>query len=200
MPINFRTLTISLFVWFLFANGSVQAEEVVEIKIPENSVLSDGMISKEEMASYMVVANQQLAYLAKQAMNEYEQRISSQGDPMPSGWMLMKDGVTVKELKLDDSANGAPANIRMVMFRAALKSIARRGQISAAALVFSGPISESNPQKVLAIEHEHRVGVSATKYIPFEEDGGNMVFGKAVTQEKPFQLFYDSQWEAPVQK
>ncbi|WP_147252229.1 hypothetical protein [Marinobacter pelagius] len=169
----------------------------MEIKIPENSVLSDGVIDKKEMARYLVIANKQLAYLAEQATEEYQERIQPEETPMPSGWMLMKDGVTVKELKLDESAEGAPANIRIVMFRAALKSIARRGQINAAAILYAGQMSEENPQKVLVMEHEHRLGISGNKFVPYKVEGEKIQYSQSVTKDKPFQMFYDKKADAP---
>ena len=116
---------------------------------------------------------------------------------MPSGWMLMKDGVTVKELKLDESAKGAPPNIRVAMFRAALKSIARRGQINAAAILYAGQMSEENPQKVLVMEHEHRLGISGNKFVPYKVEGEKIQYSQSVTKDKPFQMFYDKKADAP---
>lgn len=199
MPHSLKTLIASMAVSLVLTTGMAQAQDkdTVEIKIPENSVLSDGVIDKKEMARYLVIANKQLAYLAEQATEEYQGRIKPEETPMPSGWMLMKDGVTVKELKLDESAKGAPANVRVVMFRAALKSIARRGQINAAAILYAGQMSEENPQKVLVMEHEHRLGISGNKFVPYESDGEKIKYSQSVTKEKPFQMFYDSKADAP---
>ncbi len=197
-----KALTLPIILMSFLLTGLSQAQEPedqkIEVKIPENSVLSDGVIDKAEMARYLVVANKQLAYLAENATSEYAERIDGSKTSMPSGWMLMKDGVTVKELKLDGSAEGAPPEALIVMFRAAMKAIARRGQINAGAIVYAGQVSKENPQKVLAIEHEHRLGISATKLIPVEVHGDKLAFGQALTQDKPFQFFYDSQWEAPT--
>lgn len=199
MPHSLKTLIASMSVSLLLTTGMAQAQDkdTVEIKIPENSVLSDGVIDKKEMARYLVVANKQLAYLAEQATEEYQGRIEPGGIPMPSGWMLMKDGVTVKELKLDQSAKDAPPQIRVVMFRAALKSIARRGQINAAAILYAGQVSDDNPQKVLVLEHEHRLGISGSKFVPYQDNGGKVQYSQSVTKEKPFQMFYDDKADAP---
>jgi hypothetical protein len=197
-----RALIVFFFVLSFLLAGLSQAEEgrdqSIEVRIPENSVLSDGVIDKKEMASYLVVANKQLVYLAENATSEYAKRIDGSKTSMPSGWMLMKDGVTIKELKLDATGEGAPPEARIMMFRAAMKAIARRGQINAGAIVYAGQVSKENSQKVLAIEHEHRLGISATKLIPVEVKDQNLAFGEPVTQDKPFQFFYDSQWEAPT--
>lgn len=197
MPQPLRTLLASVSVSVLLYTGIAQAQETVEIKIPENSVLSDGVIDKKEMARYLVIANKQLAYLSDEATSKYQQRIDPGKVPSPSGWMLMKDGVTVKELKLDESAKDAPPQIRIVMFRAALKSIARRGQINAAAILYAGQMSETNTQKVLVLEHEHRLGISGSKFVPYTVDGGKVQYSQSVTREKAFQMFYDSQADAP---
>lgn len=188
---------VSMLAIILFSFGIAKAEEKVGIKIPENSVLSDGVIDREEMARYLVIANKQLGFLAKQAAEDYQERIEPEKTPMPSAWMLMKDGVTVKELKLDESGNGAPPKIRVIMFRAALKSIARRGQISAAAILYAGQMSEENPQRVLVIEHEHRLGISGSKFVPYSIDGRKVKYSQAFTKEKPFQMFYDTKADVP---
>jgi|GEM_PF-341632 hypothetical protein len=201
MLYSFKVLLFSITISSMLTIGLTHAqqseEETVDIKIPENSVLSDGVIDKKEMAKYLVIANKQLAYLAERATTEYQARIGRSDSPMPSGWMLMKDGVTVKELKLDESAKGAPPHIRVVMFRAALKSIARRGQINAAAVLYAGQLSDENPQKVLVLEHEHRLGISGNKFIPYKVSGEKIVYSEAITKEKPFQIFYDSKANAP---
>ena len=199
MPHYLKILIASMSMSLLLTAGVAQAQDkdTVEIKIPENSVLSDGVIDKKEMARYLVIANKQLAYLAEQATEEYQDRIEAEKTPMPSGWMLMKDGITVKELKLDESAEGAPPQIRVVMFRAALKSIARRGQINAAAILYAGQLSEENPQKVLVMEHEHRLGISGNKLVPYTVHGEKVKYSESVTKEKPFQLFYDTKADAP---
>ncbi len=176
---------------------SMAQEDTVEVKIPKNSVLSDGVISKKEMAKYLVIGNKQLAYLAENATEEYAPELQSDGQAMPSAWMLMSDGITVKKVSLDESADGAPPQIRIAMFRAALKSIARRGKINAAVIVYAGRLSEDNPQEVLVLEHEHRLGISATKIVPFEVDSGKVQYAEPVTNNKPFQMFYDDKGQAP---
>lgn len=178
--------------------GHVAAEEkTLELKIPENSVISDGTLTPEEMAQYVVVAKEQLTHLTAKATEDYAPRVTAEGSAMPAAWMLMDDGVTVKELTLDKAAEGAPASIRVVMFRAALKSLARRGKINAAVILYAGQLSEENTQRALVVEHEHRLGISATKIVPFVIEQGAVKYAQSVTRDKPFQLFYDSKADAP---
>lgn len=184
-------LTATLFCACFTGGPGVQAQETLTLEIPEGSVLSDGELTREEMAQYVVVAKEQLSYLSSQATEKYAPRVKAQAEVMPGAWMLMDDGVTVKELTLDDAAEGAPASVRVVMFRAALKSIARRGKINGAVILYAGQMSEANKGKALVIEHEHRLGISGTKIVPFVVEGDALKFAKSVTQEKPFQFFYD---------
>lgn len=181
-------------------NSVYAAEEgqSLELKIPPNSVISDGTLTPEEMAQYAVVAKEQLAYLTSKATEEYAPNIENDSNAMPAAWMLMDDGVTVKELTLDEAAGDAPASIRVVMFRAALKSIARRGKINAAVILYAGQISEENDQRALVVEHEHRLGISATKIVPFVVDDGQVKYAQSVTRKKPFQLFYDDKSGVPA--
>jgi len=184
----------------LGSGTNVGAEQTLEVKIPPNSVISDGTLSREEMAQFVVVAKEQLAHLTKEATKEYSPRLNGDGNAMPSAWMLMDDGVTVKELTLDKSGEGAPASIRVAMFRAALKSIARRGKISAAVILYSGQLSEGNSQRAIVVEHEHRLGISATKIVPFFVEEGTVKYANSITREKPFQLFYDDESGAPASR
>lgn len=197
-----KALTLPIVVLSFLLTGLSQAQEskdqTVELKIPENSVLSDGVIDKKEMAQYLVLANKQLAYLTTKATEEYAPVLEIDNNAMPAAWMLMNDGVTVKELTLDEAAGDAPASIRVVMFRAALKSIARRGKINAAVILYAGQISEENDQRALVVEHEHRLGISATKIVPFVIDNGQVKYAQSVTRKKPFQLFYDDKSGAPA--
>jgi hypothetical protein len=200
MEFNTRSLRNAAFIlgFAISVLGQVTAEEkTMEIKIPENSVISDGTLSREEMAKYVIVAKEQLTYLTTKATEEYGPRVEAGANTMPAAWMLMDDGVTVKELSLDKSAEGAPASIRVVMFRAALKSIARRGKINAGVILYAGQLSEANSQKALVVEHEHRLGISATKIVPFVVEQGQVKYAKSITREKPFQIFYDSKADAP---
>jgi hypothetical protein len=105
--------------------------------------------------------------------------------------MLMKDGETVKRINIDAQAVGMPAVAQLKMYRAAIKSIAQRGQINAAAILYTGRVSEGNETEVLVIEHEHRLGVSSNKVIGYEIRNGAISWAEPVSQEKPFEWFYE---------
>ena len=198
MPNTFKSFFAAIPLAALFGFLPVQAQETIGVKIPENSVISDGVLTREEVARYVVVAKAQLEYLTEHAAEKYEDELIVKSAPIPRAWMLMKDGKTVKELKLDKSGEDAPANIKVVMFRAALKSVARNGQINAATILFAGQMSADNPQKVLVMEHEHRLGISASKFIPYKAEGDAPQFGEPEVKDKPFQMFYDDKSQAPT--
>lgn len=201
MTVKSRTVFLGMCLAGIALAANVNAADegqTLELKIPPNSVISDGTLTPKEMAKYVVVAKEQLAYLTSKATEEYAPAIEGKGEAMPAAWMLMSDGVTVKELTLDKAAEQAPASIRVVMFRAALKSIARRGKINAAVILYAGQLSEENAQRALVVEHEHRLGISATKIVPFVIDNGQVKYAQSVTREKPFQLFYDDKSGAPA--
>ncbi len=200
MTVKSRSALLGIYLAGIALAANVYAADegqTLELKIPPNSVISDGTLTPEEMAKYVVVAKEQLSYLTAKATEEYAPAIERKGEAMPAAWMLMSDGVTVKELTLDKTAAEAPASIRVVMFRAALKSIARRGKINAAVILYAGQLSEENTQRALVVEHEHRLGISATKIVPFVIDNGQVKYARSVTREKPFQLFYDDKSRAP---
>ena len=116
---------------------------------------------------------------------------------MPAAWMLLDDGETVKRINIDGQTEQAPANVRILMYRAALKSIARRGKINAAVILYTGKVKEGEQAAALVIEHEHRLGISGNKIIPYTIEDGNVKYSQAVTKEKPFQMFYDDRGEVP---
>lgn len=160
--------------------------------LPKDGPLADGKISEEELAVILATAQQQLIHLSSVATEEYEPVIRDTAPNMPAAWMLMKDGETVKRLNMDSNAEGVPAPARIVMYRAALKSIARKGEINAGAILYTGRLSEDDETEVLVIEHEHRLGVSANKVIGYELESGKFSWAQPVTQKKPFQWFYDA--------
>ncbi len=159
---------------------------------PEQSPLADGELSKQELAAIITLAEQQLTQLADAATKEYLPVIQRDQAKMPQAWMLMEDGETVKRINLDDQTDGAPPAVRIVMYRAALKSLARRGLINAGAILYAGPVSEDNNADALVIEHEHRLGVSANKVVGYRLEEDKVVWGKPVTDTKPFEWFYDA--------
>ncbi|WP_323750836.1 hypothetical protein [Marinobacter sp.] len=164
--------------------------------LPESGPLADGEISQEELAGILATAQQQLIRLSDRATEDYQSVIVDPEPNMPAAWMLMKDGSTVKRLNLDSQVEGMPAATRIAVYRAAFKSVARKGEINAAAILYTGRVSEESDTEVLVIEHEHRLGVSGNKVIGYEIEGGDAAWVKPVTQKKPFQWFYDAKEDA----
>ncbi|WP_303289498.1 hypothetical protein [Marinobacter sp. SS5-14b] len=160
--------------------------------LPKDGQLADGEISKDELAVILATAQQQLIRLSDEATAEYEAVIRDAEPNMPAAWMLMKDGETVKRINMDSQAEGIPAASRIVMYRAALKSVARKGEINAAAILYTGRLNEETDTEVLVIEHEHRLGVSGNKVIGYEVEGSDISWAEPVTQKKRFQWFYDA--------
>jgi len=174
--------TFSLFA-FGWAGAAAQA-------IPADSPLADGEISQEEMAVILATAEQQLTRLVDAATQQYLPTIQGGGRMQPMAWMLMKDGETVKRINIDGQAEGAPPELRIVMYRAAIKSVAQRGLINAAAILYAGQVSDTDNTQALVVEHEHRLGVSGHKVVGFKQEQGEVVWGKPVTDKKPFDWFY----------
>ena len=160
--------------------------------LPQDGPLADGELSRDEVAVILATAQQQLIRLSDAATSEYETVIHDAEPNMPAAWMLMKDGETVKRINMDSQAQGVPASARIVMYRAALKSVARKGEINAAAILYTGRLNEESDTEVLVIEHEHRLGVSGNKVIGYDVEGDDISWAEPVTQKKPFEWFYDA--------
>ncbi|WP_036128837.1 hypothetical protein [Marinobacter nitratireducens] len=186
-----KSLICAAMVVSFGASPMVGAQDSIEVEIPEGSVLSDGQLSKEELAHYAIVGQRQLVYLTEKAMEQYSSELLDEEPNMPAAWMLMMDGETVKRINIDSQVGDAPAQVRILMYRAALKSVARRGKINAVAILYTGKVKEGSNEEALVIEHEHRLGISGNKVIPYDLDKGKVNYSDAVTSEKPFQLFYD---------
>jgi hypothetical protein len=163
---------------------------------PAQTSESSDMAIRQEITKYAILGQQQLVYLIKESTKEYSGTLTDSKPNMPAAWMLMDDGKTIKRIDIDDQAGGAPAQLRILMYRAALKSVARRGKIVAAAILYTGKVSKDSDEQALVIEHEHRLGISGNKIIPYEIKGDKILYGEPVTSEKPFQLFYDSKEES----
>ncbi|WP_372965514.1 hypothetical protein [Marinobacter sp.] len=164
--------------------------------LPQDGPLADGKISEEELAGILSTAQHQLIRLSDTATHEYEEIIQDPAPDSPAAWMLMKDGETVKRLNLDSQVEGMPASAKIMVYRAALKSVARKGEINAAAILYTGRLNEESDTEVLVIEHEHRLGVSGNKVIGYEVEDGKIAWAKPVTQKKPYQWFYDAKEDA----
>lgn len=169
----------------VFALGGAHA-------LAQDAPLADGKLSKQELAAILLTAEQQLTLLAETATKKYLPVIQEEGINMPKAWMLMEDGETVKGISLQGQAEGAPPEIRIVMYRSAIKSLARRGLINAAAILYAGAVTENDDTKALVIEHEHRLGVSANKVVGYRKDKDRIVWGEPFTEKKPFEWFYEA--------
>ncbi len=163
------------------------------ITLPANSPLKDGQVTEEEMASILSAAQTQLVRLTDEATKAYKRQLTDASPNMPSAWMLMKDGTTVKRISLGEQGASVPASARIYMYRAAIKAIAQGGEISAAAILYTGRVSEDSDVEALVIEHEHRLGVSANKVIGFEVEGKELRWSAPVSQSKPFEWFYEGE-------
>ena len=65
-------------------------------------------------------------------------------------------------------------------------------KIDAEIVVYPGTIDQGGRERrVVAVEHEHRLGVSGIKLIPLHLENGNAQFGNPLSQKKPFKIFYD---------
>jgi len=142
-----------------------------------NDSATDEESAKKELAFILTAAREQLVNLVTEATEEYEPDLLGSAEVMPAAWMLMKDGETVKRINMDGQAVGAPPSVELLMYRAAVKSIAQRKQIVAAAILYAGQIHEGDETKALVIEHEHMVGVSGHKVVGYEVEGGEIVWG-----------------------
>lgn len=196
-----RSLISALGLSLLLTTGQVNAQEAsAEAGGQEGAPKVTEEQVKQELSKWAIIGQKQIVYLTEKAVDQYESTLLDNKPNMPGAWMLMKDGKTVKHISIDEQAGGAPAQVRILMYRAALKSIARRNEITAAVILYTGRVSEDSDEQALVIEHEHRLGISGNKVIPYELKDGKVLYGKAVTSEKPFQLFYDNKADAAAHR
>ena len=184
-------LNAMLLTAFAFA-PILSAEEAPGAEMSEEQE----MAIKRELSKYAVLGQQQILHLTKQATDEYSDTLTDSDPNMPAAWMLLEDGTTIKRIDLDGQAENAPAQIRILMYRAALKSVARRGKIHAAAILYTGKLREGSDDEALVVEYEHRLGIAGNKVIPYQIENRKVAYSEPVTSEKPFQIFYDSKAEA----
>lgn len=188
MPYHGKSLLSALLLIAFFVVPAASAEETPAVELTKDQE----MAIKNELSKYAVLGQQQIIYLTKQATEEYSDTLTDPNPNMPSAWMLLDDGTTIKRIDLDEQAEGVPAQIRILMYRAALKSIARRGKIHAAAILYTGKLKEGSDDEALVVEYEHRLGISGNKIVPYQLNNGDVSYSEPVTREKPFQIFYDS--------
>lgn len=154
-------------------------------------VLSDGKLTKEELAAAMLTAEKDMTSMLKASMSEVEKEVEASGVFGPGAWMVLKDR-SLKQVKLDEVAEEAPPSAKLQIIRASLRSLARHNKIDAAMMVYPGTINKDGTKdRVVVVEHEHRLGVSGIKLVPLSLVEGEVTFGAAISQEKSFQIFYD---------
>ncbi|MDS1310437.1 hypothetical protein [Marinobacter xiaoshiensis] len=187
-----KSLQTALLLTVFFALPPASAEETPPAELtPEQE-----MAIKLELSKYAVLGQQQILHLTEQATDEYTATLTDSGPNLPSAWMLLEDGATVKRINIDEQAKDAPAQIRILMYRAALKSLARRGKIHGSVILYTGKIREGSDDEALVIEFEHRLGISGNKVVPYQVTNGHVTYSEPVTTEKPFQIFHDGKPES----
>lgn len=187
MPYLGNSLLKALLLISFFVAPVANAEKAPSGELSEEQE----MAIRLELSKYAVLGQQQILYLSKQATDEYSDTLTDPKPNMPSAWMLLDDGTTVKRIDIDEKAQDASAQIRILMYRAALKSVARRGKIHGSVILYTGKIHEDSDDEALVIEFEHRLGVSGNKIIPYQVENGKVTYFDPATSEKPFQIFYD---------
>lgn len=188
MPYLGKSLLHALLLSAFFVVPAASAEETTPSELTEEQELA----IKQELSKYAVLGQRQILHLTKQATEEYSDTLTDASPNMPAAWMLLEDGTTIKRINLDGQAADAPAQIRILMYRAALKSVARRGKIHAAAILYTGKLREGSDDEALVVEYEHRLGIAGNKVIPYQIENGKVAYSEPVSSEKPFQIFYDS--------
>lgn len=187
----YRIRTKCVFLVFLFLTWFSVTASSQENLANDSGILSDGKLTKEELAAAMLTAEKDLTSMLKASMSDLEQELESSAIFGPGAWMVLKDR-KLKKVTLDETSENAPPSAKLQVFRASLRSLARHNKIDAALIVYPGTITkEGEKQRVVVVEHEHRLGISGLKLIPLELDQGDVSFGAAMSQKKSFQIFYD---------
>ncbi|GAA0839645.1 hypothetical protein GCM10009113_03410 [Marinobacter szutsaonensis] len=190
MTANMKPIFLSALLALISASPAVLAQDGSDAEIPDRNALSDGKLTSDEIKQYAALAAKHMQKLTAVAREEVGEELKQSGVVIPAAWMMMNDG-EVKRVRLGESGEQAAATMKVLMFRAALKSLARHGKILATAIVYAGTVEEGENTRVLAIEHEHRLGLSGLQVVPYRFEQGNLSFGKPNTQKKPYELFYD---------
>lgn len=190
MMANMKPFFLSALLALISSSPAVLAQDESDAEIPDRNALSDGKLTSDEIKQYAGLAAKHMQKLTAVAREEVGEELKQSGVVIPAAWMMMNDG-EVKRVRLGESGEQAAATMKVLMFRAALKSLARHGKILATAIVYAGTVEEGDNTRVLAIEHEHRLGLSGLQVVPYRFEQGNLSFGKPNTQKKPYELFYD---------
>lgn len=114
-----RSLTLALLALLALPGSYAAAEEAGSPASQPYDPLADGKLTREELAVAAVAGQQQLVKLTEQAVDEYSAGLGAAATPVPAAWMLLEDGKTIKQLNLDGQAVDAPANVKILMYRAA---------------------------------------------------------------------------------
>lgn len=184
------SLFLSTLLILAAVSPAVLAQGDVDKGIPDRNALADGRLTQDEISKYAELAATHIQALTAVAREEVGGELKQSGVVIPAAWMMMNDG-EVKRVRLGESGEKAAATMKVLMFRAALKSLARHGKILATVIVYAGTVEEGEDTRVLAIEHEHRLGLSGLQVVPYRFDQGDLSFGQPSTQKKPYELFYD---------
>jgi len=188
---GFKTYTLAASLMLSIVAGPTALAQSQTNQLSEDHVLADGELTNEELAIVLLTAEKDLNSLLDKAIASVESDVEAAGVFRPRAWMIMKDK-EIKEVIFADEASQAPPEMKLHMIRVSLKSLARHDGIDSALIVYPGTIQKDDEsQRVVVVEHEHRLGVSGTKLIPLELSGGKVAFGGALSQKKPFQIFYD---------
>lgn len=187
---HLKALFLSTLLILAAVSPAAVAQDAVTEDIPDRNALADGKLSPDEIKRYAGLAAKHIQELTAAAREEVGSELKESGVVIPAAWMMMNDG-EIKRVRLGESGEKAAATMKVLMFRAALKSLARHGKILATAIVYAGTVEGDTDTRVLAIEHEHRLGLSGLQVVPYRFDQGDLSFGEPDTQKKPYELFYD---------
>ena len=184
------------FVLAMIAGCAISTASLAQDAIDrEDHVLSDGKLDDKDLAAVVAVAQRHLREMTDQVVNQAGDELEEAGIFRPMAFMVMKSD-KVQQMRLEEEAEQAPGNVKVLMYRAGLKAIARRGEIHAAVIAYPGSVEKNGDTiRAMALEHEHRLGVSGIKLIPVRLEDGEASFGEPMSQDKPFQIFYDAKEE-----
>jgi hypothetical protein len=185
------------FVLAMIAGCAISTAALAQDAIDrEDHVLSDGKLDDKDLAAVVAVAQRHLREMTDQVVNQAGDELEEAGIFRPMAFMVMKSD-KVQQMRLEEEAEQAPGNVKVLMYRAGLKAIARRGEIHAAVIAYPGSVEKNGDTiRAMALEHEHRLGVSGIKLIPVRLEDGEASFGEPMSQDKPFQIFYDAKKES----
>ncbi|MDF0750411.1 hypothetical protein NLU14_09220 [Marinobacter sp. 71-i] len=183
---------MALIVGFAIPAGAL-AQDAID---REDHVLSDGKLDDKDLAAVVAVAQRHLKEMTDAVIKKAGAELEEAGIFRPMAFMVMKSD-KVQQMRLEEKAEKAPGQVKVLMYRAGLKSIARRGEIHASVIAYPGSVEKDGETiRALVLEHEHRLGISGFKLIPLDLKNGKASFGEPMSQEKPFQIFYDDKGES----